>query len=62
MKSHAVNGWRALLFNEYYFLYDQVNFDININLYIRLWSDLKEIRWLIVSIIVTVSIVDPAYV
>jgi len=32
MTSHAVNGWRALVFNKFYFLYDQVNFDNNIAL------------------------------
>jgi len=39
MTSHAVNGGRALLFNKFYFLCDQVNFDNNINFYTRLCSD-----------------------
>jgi len=54
----TVNGWRALLLNEFCFqyhasarttqpvMYDQVNIDIYINLFIRLCSDLKEICWL----------------
>jgi len=45
----AVKGRCALLLNECIAfnlatMYDQVNFDIYINLYIRLCSDLKEIR------------------
>jgi len=54
----AVNCWRALLVNEFYFqyhasaratqptMYDQVNFYIYIDLYIRLCSDLKKCRLL----------------